>query len=112
MSKLALTTISLKYGYGGGGNYGWSASLKWIDSKFAEKGCVEGDIRTRYFEKTIDDAICAVLDVARTFGLASSCIGIGLFYADDGDNDQCPPPDGWKEMIIEAAKRHNMESYK
>lgn len=111
-TDLSLTTITLKYGYAGNNHYGWWASLGWIDSKFAETGSVEGEIRTRYGEATIDDAIRAVLEVALTFGIEPGKLGIGLFYTNDGDDDQYPPPDDWKKMVVEAAKRHNMESYK
>ena len=111
-TDLSLTNITLKYGYAGNSRYGWWARLGWVDSRFAEKGCVEGEIRTRYGEATIDDAIRAVLEVALTFGLAPEKLGIGLFYINDGDDDQHPPPEGWREMVMGAAKRHGMRSYK
>jgi len=69
MKLLWTTGIELNYGYAGQGSYGWTASCKWQGGDFAQSGYMEGTINTRYFEKTITEAIDYVMECIKSFGI-------------------------------------------
>jgi len=98
--------IVVKYGYSGSNKYGWWAKCHWQDNKFCEPKTVEGNIRTRYAETTITEAIDAVLEVVNSFGLKLNK-EFSLFYEGDEENTEYPPPEGWKLILQrEAGNRH------
>ena len=102
-SDIGIACIVMSYGYAGSGRWGWAASLRWIDSKWAEAGCVEGDIDTRYPLQTIGESLDLVLEIADQMGLKRlpTC---RVFRSDpQGSSEE---PEGWKqELGAEAAKR-------
>ncbi|MGD9552335.1 MAG: hypothetical protein AB7V60_04415 [Candidatus Caldatribacteriota bacterium] len=107
--NVKVVNITVKYGYAGC-NHGWTATLHWQDDKFAEKGCVEGEIRTRYFEDTITEAINYVVEVAKQFNIPFSD-EMGLFYEDDGENIDAPPPADWKSLLYKEAQKRGWQTY-
>ncbi len=104
------TGVTVRYGYAGNNKYGWIAKLHWQDDKFAEEGCVEGDIHTRYFEKTITSAINYVVEVAEQFNIPFTDEPY-LFYENDGDNLEEPPPENWKLILLEEALSRGWHTY-
>lgn len=94
---------------------GWSASLEFFDDGFcddnADAGQVatQGELRTRYF--VADGVHASGLGVALDVLLADAQrMGITfqnpyLYYKGDGENEEYPAPDGWKETLAAQAKR-------
>jgi hypothetical protein len=111
LSNIYAITVTVKYGYAGMDKYGWAATLRWQDNKFVEKGCVEGDIRTRYFEETLAEAIDYVVEVAKQFNIQFS-EKMGLFYENDGENIYDPPPPDWKLSLLQEARKRGWQTYK
>lgn len=115
--ELWSTGITVKYGYGGtrkGEEYsGWWAELKWTSGGFCTPGTMEGDIHTRYAEATMSEAIDYVVAVADRFGITQGPTGapFHLYYETDGENPDWPPPDGWRAMLQEEAKRRGWGTY-
>lgn len=138
------TGITVRYAYAGAsrregilvGQYGWMASLNFLDDGFnnddRDSGQIatEGELRTRYFvrahaepasadeiqeghRKALQvaiDVLCA--DAERMgihFGTAAS--GPWLYYQGDGESAEWPPPDGWRLLLAEQATRLGWETY-
>lgn len=102
--------VTVKYGYAGEGCYGWTATLLWQDDKFLKSGAVEGEIRTRYFECTITEAIDYVVEVAKQFNLLF-VDNFSLFYCNDGENLKDHPPDNWRQTLQEEAQKRGWKTY-
>lgn len=112
--------ITVAWTYAGGGDYGWRASLSFLDDGFcsddADQGVVstEGKLQTRYAVREGDtaDALTVVIDTliadAQRLGILLAQPGGGtaaLYYEGDGENDEFPPPDGWRELLGQHADR-------
>ena len=107
---LHATTMVVWYGYSGSNKYGWWAECHWQDKKFCESKTVEGKIYTRYAEETLTIAIDAILEVINTFGL-KLWDKFSLYYKDDGENKEYPPPKSWKQILQEEARKRHCETY-
>jgi hypothetical protein len=110
------TGITVRYGYSGGGQYGWSARLDFYDDGFAnddtagQSVSTEGRLVTRYFVCDGEKAsgLSIALDVLRA---DAEKLGIRfndeatLYYAADGEDLDNPPPDGWRAALGAEAAR-------
>jgi hypothetical protein len=103
----------------GGGADGWSAEVEYQDDGFCddfpEIGHVstEGSLRTRYRVKVATDSVmvlAAVIDAvkadAERLGIRwADAAGPYVFYKGDGEHEDCPPPNGWRQMVNAQAER-------
>lgn len=99
---------------------GWAASLDFFDDGFcdddADAGQVatQGKLQTRYL--VVDGALRSGLEVALDVLLADAQrMGITfqrpyLYYRGDGEDEDYPPPDGWKEALAVHAERLGWET--
>lgn len=138
------TGITVRYAYAGTSNrdghcvaeYGWMASLNFLDDGFnsddRDNGQIstEGTLRTRYFVRAHDEhappnvvseghrkALQVAIDVLRADAerlgvrFSSAASGPWLYYQGDGESDEWPPPDGWRLLLAEQATRLGWETY-
>lgn len=112
--------ITVRYGYSGMDRYGWGAKVDFYDSGFCDDdtdaGAVstQGTLSTRYFvrEGTGADAdgLATAVDVVKQdaerlgirFGGATPPV---VYYEGDGEDEDWPPPDGWRGMVDAQAQR-------
>lgn len=107
------TGIVLRYGYAGGGRYGWAAYLDFLDAGFCQDESTQGRLRTRYYvplELAIDMLHKDATQLAIVF---RAIIGDApmLYYEDDGDSADYPPPDNWRAILREQAERIGWITY-
>lgn len=108
------TGVTLKYGYSGGGLYGWTAEICWFDNKFCEDKAVQGRIVTRYFEESIELAIDTVMEVFEQFNIKKTdneFIGFNLYYEGDGEDKEWPPPEGYRKLLRDEAEKRGWKTY-
>lgn len=105
--KLAAVGIIVWYGYKGNGEYGWWAKVKYQDFGHCDRGSVMGNIRTKYADSlqySIDtikrDAEKIGIEFVKMDGLTPA-----ITYLNDGEWGDYPPPDGWRESLLEEAIR-------
>lgn len=104
----------------------WGASLDYCDDGFAnddpEKGLVstEGTLTTRYAVKASETrsglaiAVDNLLADAKRLGIefiGGADTAPFLYYRGDGEHDDFPPPDGWRENLAAEAERIGFTSY-
>jgi hypothetical protein len=95
--------------------HGWAASLDFLDDGFVnddpDEGRVstEGTLRTRYFVRGtgttsgLSAAIDALVTDAAQLGIAFR--DPSLYYKGDGELEDYPAPDGWRETLAREAER-------
>jgi hypothetical protein len=110
------TGITVRYGYSGGGRYGWQAIAEFFDDGWAGNDCAgrgvstEGRLVTRYHVVDDDEAdgLTAAVDAvkadAERLGIIFRQDG-RVFYENDGDSEDYPPPQGWRELVDAQASR-------
>lgn len=105
----------------------WGASLEYCDDSFAnddpEHGLVstQGTLTTRYAVKAsgtrsgLAIAVDNLLADARRLGIEFIACGADtapfLYYRGDGEHEDYPPPDGWRETLAAEAERIGFRSY-
>ena len=114
------TGITVLWQYSGSGDYGWSARVEYLDGGFcnddADKGQVstEGILHTRYAVRDgkTADALTVVIDTikadAERLGVRWPAPGQSkphVYYKGDGEDEDYPPPDGWRELVDAQAAR-------
>jgi hypothetical protein len=116
------TGIIVRYGYSGEDKYGWGAEVNFYDDGFCDddtdNGVVstQGTLHTRYLVREGDgpdaDALAAAIDAvkaaAERLGIqwrADLGFGPNVYYQSDGQSEDYPPPDGWRELIDAQAQR-------
>ena len=118
------TGITVTWQYSGSGDYGWAASLEYLDDGFcnddADVGRVstEGTLHTRYAVRQGEtaDALTVVIDTikadAERLGIRWGAVtpGATVYYKGDGEDEDFPPPDGWREMVNAQAERLGWQS--
>lgn len=101
--KLFTIGITLKYGYGGGSTqYGWWAKVDFEDFGHCDCDSIHGSLSTKYIDN-IQSAIDTIK--ADTEKLGIKFHGPMLFYVNDGNSKDYPPPEGWKELLKKEAER-------
>jgi len=121
-------TVSWRENSGGRGDVshsGWGASLDFLDDGFTndepDQGLVstQGTLCTRYFvrdgEKSsgLSAAVDAMLADAARLGIVFRAVvddAPFLYYKGDGEDEDCPPPNGWREMLAREAARIGWQS--
>jgi len=118
------TGITVKYGYSGSGRYGWAAEVAFYDNGFCDDDTdagtisTQGILRTRYFVREGSgpdaDGLTAAVDAmkadAERLGIRFSIIGgPRVYYQGDGEDEDWPPPDGWRELVNAQARRLGWE---
>ncbi|WP_369212717.1 hypothetical protein [Streptomyces flavofungini] len=106
---------------------GWHAKLEYRDDGFADNDpdagqvSTEGTLYTRYpvrnakIRSGLSIAVDTLLADAKRLGI--EFIGVGgdsepwLFYEQDGESEEHPPPDGWRETLATEAERVGFRSY-
>lgn len=119
------TGITVRYGYSGMDLYGWAAQVDFYDNGFCDddtdKGTVstQGTLKTRYFVRegtgTDADGLTAAVDAVKRdaervgirFGGATTPV---VYYEGDGEDEDWPPPDGWRGMVNAQAERLGWKS--
>jgi hypothetical protein len=110
------TGITVEYRYAGGDDYGWAASLDYLDGGFCNDVpgtsviSTEGTLCTRYAVRDRDagSSLAAVIDVLKA---DAECMGItwrepAIYYRSDGeDPDHHPMPEGGWDMLRDQAQR-------
>jgi hypothetical protein len=110
--RLWTTGIEVQYGYRGNDTNGWWATIKFRSSStFGE--VMEGEIRTRHARMNIADAIDAVIEYANAMGVefikvGEACIP-SITYIGDGEWRDYPPPDNWRKIVDDQARRLGWE---
>jgi hypothetical protein len=120
------TGISVWYAYSGQGRHGWAAKVEYYDDGFcsddADTGQVstegtlrtEGELGTRYAVQQGEaaDALTVVIDVikadAERLGIrwgVDRAVPPSLYYRGDGEDENYPPPDGWRETLAAQSER-------
>lgn len=108
------------------GGPGWSGTLQFYDSGFCDDDTdagqvsTEGELRSRYYvpDGTTTDGLTAMLDVliadAARLGIVFDHHGTApyLYVEGDGERDDVPLPDGWREMLAVQALRLGWETYR
>lgn len=106
-------------GWGGGVDYydnGWAGD----DNTDTGEISTEGTLRTRYYvaDGQQRTALAAVIDVliadAGRLGVSFREPGDlpNLYYNGDGEDPDCPPPDGWRELLAVEAQRIGWATYR
>lgn len=122
------TGITLRYRPAGEGRpESWAGGFDFYDDGFLDDDVdlrqisTEGRLGTRYFVEgsPAEVALAAVID---TLIVDASRLGIRfegtvtdkpiLYYDGDGENDDWPPPEGWKHMLRMQADRIGWDSYR
>ena len=120
------TGITVRYGYSGMNLYGWAASVGFYDDGFCsddtDSGTIstEGTLRTRYYVREGAgpgaDALAAAIDVikadAERLGIRFRQDGLmtpHVYYQGDGEDEDWPPPAGWRELVDAQSARLGWE---
>lgn len=120
------TGINVRYGYSGMDLYGWAARVEFLDDGFCsddtDSGTIStgGTLRTRYYvtDGTGPDAdglaaaINAVKADADRLGITFRQDGLmtpHVYYQGDGEDEDYPPPEGWRELVDAQAVRLGWE---
>jgi hypothetical protein len=110
------TGITVKYGYSGGGKYGWAAEVKFYDDGFcnddvsAGKVSTQGELRTRYHVPDDDDtaALTAVIDAVKADAARLGIQLRGSVYMEQ-DGEDLPaerlPAGNWRALINAQSAR-------
>jgi hypothetical protein len=117
------TGITVKYGYSGMNLCGWGAEVEFYDNGFCDddtdNGAIstQGRIGTRYFvregTRPDADALSAAIDAVKrdaerlgiTWGIPAAGMMSTVYYVGDGEDEDYPPPDGWRGMVNAQARR-------
>ncbi|WPS85602.1 hypothetical protein SMD22_00655 (plasmid) [Brevibacillus halotolerans] len=92
--------------------YGWMASLDWQEPGIDKPKTVQGTIKTRYFEETLEEAIETVLTLAAQWGIKPfPTMNMFLYYKGEGEDTDFPPPENYREMLRMEAERRGWETY-
>jgi hypothetical protein len=95
--------------------HGWAASLDYLDDGFvnddpdAGRVSTEGTLRTRYFVRGtgttsgLSAAIDALVADAARLGIVFR--EPSLYYRGDGESEDFPAPEGWRETLAREAAR-------
>ena len=80
----------------------WHASLSFFDDGWCQPEATQGALRTRYFDQLDVVADTLIADAGR--------LGIvwkmrQLYVPGDGNDPDCPLPDGWRAMLKALAER-------
>lgn len=105
MERIWTTGIRVKHG-----EDGWIADCNWQSGRFGQSGCMEGEIATRYYEPTLEQAIDYVLEcmkvmnVQRTdeIDIMKEELGFALYFHENEDQTD----EDLQHMKDEATKRN------
>ena len=106
---------------------GWHAKLDYRDDGFADNDpdigqvSTEGTLYTRYpvrnakIRSGLSIAVDTLIADAKRLGVEFIPVGPDtdpwLFYKSDGESEEHPPPDGWRETLAVEAERIGFRSY-
>lgn len=105
---------------------GWGGTVDFRDDGFADddpdtgRVSTEGTLKTRYTVRDGDltTGLTAVIDTliadAARLGIDFRDIGDSkpmLYFEGDGEDEEWPPPDGWREMLRAQAERIGWATY-
>ena len=105
-----LWTTGVTVAYWDGGpltGAGWKAHIEVHDDRFADGQSVRTRLETSYYAGTLTEAIDRVLAVAKRLGVRAVAVldGFGLYYEDDGESPNAPPPPDWKRALRKEVLR-------
>lgn len=113
-------------GFDGVKRSGWGGTVDYHDDGFADddpdtgRVSTEGTLKTRYsvHDGNAVQGLTVVIDtlIADAARLGIKFRGAGddtamLFYEGDGENEDWPPPAGWREMLRAEAERIGWATY-
>lgn len=114
VGRLWTTGIMLKWGYGGGSvGYGWWAQIDILDDGFCDDGSVRGQMTTSYASSDIDFQLKTIIELARHMNVEFRELDgrkPSLYIKGDGEDENHPPPDGWKKTLKDAAEKIEFQS--
>jgi hypothetical protein len=110
------TGIIVAWTYAGGGDYGWAATVNYLDGGFVDDVpgtshiSTEGQLRTRYAVRDTQDLASSLPQVIDVILADAARLGItwrdpSLYYMGDGEDDNYVPPGGWRETLGEQSDR-------
>lgn len=108
------TGIILRYGYAGSGKNGWVAYCDFLDGGFCQDESTQGKLTTRYYVP-LELAIDTLHEDATKLGIVFRAItdkAPMLYYENDGDSKEYPPPDNWRAILREQAERIGWVTYR
>ena len=97
----------------------WKADLDFFSGSGFQRVSTEGEIRTNFVQDaashfSLPQCIDALLGCARDLGIRvfdPAGRHVSLYYAGDGESEQFPPPDGWRDLLREQAQRLGWATY-
>lgn len=98
MKPLISTGVSLEYREGGG----WAATVEFSTQEHAVATCIEGSVKTRYFDSDLQVVIDRALEAAKAMGITFG--SEPLIYVDN-DGEGVPVPSNWRALIEEQSVR-------
>lgn len=81
---------------------GWSATAQFHDGGHCNLESTQGELKTRYFGPLSQMVDLLIADM-KTMGIEWR--DPSLFYDNDGEGKEYPPPDGWEAIVIAEAAR-------
>lgn len=97
----------------------WKADLDFFSGSGFQRVSTEGEIRTNFIQdaalhSSLPQCIDALLGCARDLGIRvfdPAGRHVSLYYAGDGESEQFPPPEGWRDLLREQAQRLGWATY-
>jgi hypothetical protein len=106
--------IIVWYAYAGDNKYGWLAQVEFRDYGHCEPNSIRGKIITTSYGIPLSRAIDTIKTDAEKLGIKFAQfeeISPYLFYLNDGDSKDYPPPADWRTLLKKEAKRIGFSSY-
>jgi hypothetical protein len=86
----------------------WAATAGFFDSGFCQDESTEGKLHTRYYCKDVEQAIDTLIADLQRLGIRLGAVpgqAPSLYMQGDGEDADVDYPGGWREMLVEQAKR-------
>lgn len=102
--KLFATGIVIRQDWRGG----WWAEATFEDFGHCDRGSVMGHIETKYADDDLPYTIDTIKRDVESLGVEFAQLdGVSpaLLYSEDGEDEDFPPPDGWRELLKAEAQR-------
>lgn len=113
--KLYSTGIILTYGYSGNDKYGWNAKVEFGDLGHCNTKSTRGEISNKYFCPTIEESIEQILEDMNFMNISfideseKTELKRTLYYVNDGETEEYPPPSNWKEILKKQCQKFDFE---
>lgn len=93
--------------------HGWSAAIDYWSDHFAMPECLEGNIRTRYFDKDLSTVIDRAINTAKAVGVTfidQDGLRPSIYVPGDGEDPSIELPEEWREIVAAECERLGWEN--